>query len=214
MLRVGLTGGIGAGKSTASARFREMGAVVIDYDVLARLAISPGSPVLSELSNRFGPRLLNDDGELNRDALASLIFTNPAIRNEVESLIHPEVFRLAAQAEGEAVARDPNAVVVHDVPLLVEKGLAGWFDAVVVVEAEHDVKVRRLIERGLSEAQAEARIAAGATDAERAEVADYRLNGNGAPELLAAQIDGLWPNFSAKGAATRSRKAQGFPVRV
>lgn len=193
MLRVGLTGGIAAGKSTASQQFAKLGAVVIDYDQLAREAVAPGSPVLQQIADQLGSELIDSAGNLGRAQMAAKVFVDPRARQTLETLIHPRVFELAAVREAEAVRENPDAVVVHDVPLLIEKNLAQGFDAIVIVDTEEAVRERRLVEgRGLTEAEARARIAAGATDKQRREAADYILEGSGSAQSLADQVTDLW----------------------
>jgi dephospho-CoA kinase len=230
LLKVGLTGGIASGKSTAVARFRELGAVIIDYDVLAREAVAPGSPGLAAITVQFGSEMLDDDGRLDRTKMGELIFQDPAAQGELEAIIHPRVYELAAQAEETAIRHcerseaiqtpsgDPllrglqprsgfggsscgqrsKLVVIHDIPLLVEEHLENQFDVIVVVETEYPTRLERLITvRGLTTSQAQARIAAGATDAQRHLAGDVFLDGNGTPEQLRAQVDQLWECWSA-----------------
>jgi len=193
MLRVGLTGGIAAGKSTASQQFAQLGAVVIDYDQLAREAVEPGSPVLAQIAQQFGSELLDSAGQLDREQMAAKVFANPAARSQLEALIHPRVFELAAEREAQAIQADPQAIVIHDIPLLIEKDLVSNFDTVVIVDADEVTRERRLVEgRGLNRDQAQARIAAGATDEQRRAAADYLLDGAGSAQQLADQVTQLW----------------------
>lgn len=193
MLRIGLTGGIGAGKSVALARFEELGAVVIDYDVLAREAVEPGSVGLDGVVAAFGADVLLPDGHLDREALGTLVFADPAARERLNAVVHPEVRRLAAEREAAAATADARAVVVHDIPLLVETGDPDHFHLVVVVHAPLDVRLGRLVDgRGLGEADARARIAAQTDDAARLAAADVTLDGGRTPETLRAQVDVLW----------------------
>jgi dephospho-CoA kinase len=193
MQRIGLTGGIAAGKSTASAQFAKLGAVVIDYDQLSRDAVAPGSPVLTCISEVFGPEFIDDDGALNRQVMADRIFTDPAARQTLESLIHPRVFELASEIEADANRQNSDVIVIHDIPLLVEKNLGSGFDTVIIVHANEAIREKRLIEsRGLSPAEARARIKAGATDDERQNAGTHFLDGNASPENLQAQVTDLW----------------------
>ncbi|MET4223156.1 dephospho-CoA kinase [Oerskovia enterophila] len=193
MFRVGLTGGIAAGKSVALDRFAELGACVIDSDVLARDAVAPGTVGLAEVVEAFGETVLAPDGTLDRARLGTIVFSDDAARRRLNAIVHPEVRRLSAEREALVAARDPRAVVVHAIPLLVETGQAESFHLVAVVVAPEDVRVRRLVEsRGMSEDEARARIAAQATDDERLAAADVTLDGGGAPEVLRAQVDVLW----------------------
>lgn len=191
MLRIGLTGGIAAGKSTASGRFAELGALVVDHDVLARRAVEPGSAALVEIARAFGDRALRD-GALDRGALAAIVFHDPAARAQLDGIVHPYVFAMAKAADRQARATGTR-VVVHDIPLLVESGQGHDFSLVVAVEAAEDVRVERMVStRGMTRADAVARIRAQASDAERAAVADAVLDGNGSAEELREQVDRFW----------------------
>jgi dephospho-CoA kinase len=193
MFRIGLTGGIAAGKSVATTRLAELGAVVIDHDLLAREAVVPGSVGLAEIVEAFGPGVLTPDGSLDRPGLGALVFVDAAARTRLNDIVHPEVRRLSAEREAKAAAADPTAVIVHDIPLLVESGQAGHFHLVVVVHAPAEQRVRRLVEvRGLSEDAARARVASQASDDERLAAADFTLDGSGSEDDLRAQVDTLW----------------------
>ncbi|MCO7271967.1 MULTISPECIES: dephospho-CoA kinase [Cellulosimicrobium] len=199
MFRIGLTGGIAAGKSVALARFAELGAVVVDYDALSRDAVAPGTVGLDEVVEAFGPDVLDDDGALDRAALGRVVFGDAAARERLNAIVHPEVRRLAAEREAAAGAADPRAVVVHDIPLLVETGDPARFHCVVVVHTPVDVRVSRLVEgRGLTEDEALARVAAQADDASRLAAADVTLDGSGSPEALRVQVDELWARVRAE----------------
>lgn len=190
MLRVGLTGGIGSGKSTVAQRLSDLGAVVIDADVLAREVVTPGSRGFEAIVDRFGEGVLDDAGALNRPALGAIVFADEQARRDLEGITHP----LIARRTGELVAAAPDdAVVVHDVPLLVEKGYGPGYHVVVVVGADDGTRVKRLMRtRGMTEADARSRIAAQATDEERRAAADVWLDNDGPkPELLGA-VDALW----------------------
>jgi dephospho-CoA kinase len=189
MLRIGLTGGIGSGKSTVSALLAERGAVIVDADVLAREAVEPGSEGLAAVAEAFGPGVLTPDGSLDRPALAAVVFADPDARRRLDGIVHPLVRARAAEL---AAAAPADAVVVHDVPLLVETGQATSYDLVVVVAADVETRVARLVRRGLAEPDARARIAAQATDEQRNAVADVVLDNSGTPEQLAAQVDRFW----------------------
>lgn len=190
MLLVGLTGGIGAGKSAVAARLAELGAVVIDSDRLAREVVAPGTEGLAEVVARFGVGVLTPGGQLDRPALARLVFGDEPARRALEQIVHPRVRARAAEL---AAAAPPDAVVVNDVPLLVESGLAETFDLVVVVEAPVPLRVARLArDRGLDEAQARSRIAAQASDEQRRAVADVVLTNDGSLEQLRVAVDAAW----------------------
>jgi dephospho-CoA kinase len=189
VLRIGLTGGIGSGKSTVSALLAARGAVVIDADRIAREVVEPGTPGLAAVVEAFGDQMLRPDGSLDRPALAAVVFADAEARKKLDGIVHPLV--RARSIELAAVVPD-DAVVVHDVPLLVESGRTGAYDLVLVVQADPEVRVRRLIRRGLSEEDARARIAAQATDEQRRAVADVVLDNDGTEEELAAQVERFW----------------------
>jgi dephospho-CoA kinase len=189
VLRVGLSGGIGSGKSTVARRLVEHGAVLIDSDVLAREVVRPGSPGLAELVERFGDDILDADGALDRPALAGKVFNDDKARADLNAITHPKIRDLTAERMAQAPA---DAIVVHDVPLLVEVGYAPNYHLVVIVDAPEPDRVRRLIDRGLTEQDARARIAAQATDEQRREVADVWLDNSGSVDDVIAQVDALW----------------------
>jgi len=204
MQRIGLTGGIAAGKSVAARRFDELGAVVIDSDVLAREAVAPGSEGLAEVVETFGETVLDADGGLDRTALAALVFGDDERRRALEAIVHPVVRRLGAEREAAAATADPGAVVVHDIPLLVETGQADSFHLVVVVHAPALLRVERLVRlRGMDRQAAEARVAAQASDESRLQVADVVLDGSGTDEELRAQVDDLWDRLCVERAQER-----------
>lgn len=191
MLRIGLTGGIGAGKSTAAARFAELGATLIDHDVLARRAVEPGSAALVDIVHEFGDQIVVD-GELDRTALAQVVFRDLRARAKLQAIIHPYVFAMGDAADRAARAAGA-AVVVHDIPLLVETGSGSDFGLVVTVAAPVELRLKRLMEqRGMRHDEALARIEAQADDAARADVADVVLDGAGSVENLRAQVDECW----------------------
>ncbi|HZB67464.1 MAG TPA: dephospho-CoA kinase, partial [Ornithinibacter sp.] len=162
MLRVGLTGGIGSGKSTVSAQLASLGAVVVDADAVAREVVEPGMPAFAAVVERFGPEVLRPDGALDRPALGRLVFADPAALRDLEAITHPQIW---ARTEEIVAGARPDAVVVHDMPLLVEKGMGAEYHLVLVVGAAEEVRLRRLVDqRGMSEADARARIAAQADD--------------------------------------------------
>jgi len=190
MLRVGLTGGIAAGKSLVAARFADLGAVLIDADLLAREVVAPGTPGLAAVRAAFGAGVLGPDGGLDRAALAEQVFADPAARRRLNAIVHPLV---GARTEQLFAAVPPDAVVVHDVPLLVENGLAPSYHLVVVVTAPEAVRVRRLVaSRGFTAEQARARIASQADDAERRRAADVLLDSDRPRPAVLAEVDRLW----------------------
>jgi dephospho-CoA kinase len=192
---VGLTGGAGAGKSTVAARLRVLGAVVIDADALAREVLEPGSDGLAEVVKAFGDGVLHPDGSLDRAALAAVVFADPERRRRLEAITHPRIAGRTSELLADAPA---DAVVVHDIPLLVEKAMAPAYDLVVVVDAPEEERVRRLVRRGLPEDDARARIAAQATRADRKAVADVWLENNGSADELRAAVDALWKDRLAR----------------
>ena len=190
MLRIGLTGGIGAGKSTVSTAFEEYGGVIVDGDVIAREVVEPGTEGLAALVDAFGPAILLPDGALDRPKLASIAFSDEASRRTLNGIVHPLVAR--RRSELIAAAGD-DAIIVEDIPLLVESQMAALFPLVVIVHAEEDVRIARLIEhRGMTEADARARIAAQATVEQRRVVADVWLENSGTPGELVGQAHELW----------------------
>jgi dephospho-CoA kinase len=190
MLRVGLTGGIGSGKSTVAGRLAEHGAVLIDADKLAREVVEPGTPGLAQLVEAFGQEILASDGSLDRPKLASVVFNDEAQRQRLNGIVHPLVGRRTAEML--AAAAD-DAVVVHDVPLLVENNYAPMYHLVVIVHADVDERVHRLAStRGMPEQDARARIAAQATEEQRRAVADVWLDNSGTPDQILAKADALW----------------------
>jgi len=190
MLRIGLTGGIGAGKSALSATFAQCGAIIVDGDVIAREVVEPGTEGLAALVDAFGNDILLSDGSLDRPALATKAFRDDAARGVLNGIVHPLVGKRRAEIIA-AVAED--AVVVEDIPLLVESGMAPLFPLVVVVHADVEVRVRRLVEqRGMSEEDARARIAAQADDEQRRAVADVWLDNSGSPGELEQRARDVW----------------------
>ncbi len=190
MIRIGLTGGIASGKSAVAALLRDHGAVVIDADVLARQVVEPGTTGHAAVVGRFGPQVLQPDGSLDRARLGRVVFGDPAARRDLEEIIHP---RVRAEAARLTAAAPPGAVVVQMIPLLVETGQQGAFDLVVVVDVDPAVQLARLQARdGLTAAEAEARVRAQATRAERLAAADVVLGNNGTPADLAAEVERFW----------------------
>ena len=190
---MGLTGGLGSGKSAVAALFGEHGAVIIDADVVAREVVRAGTPGFAAVVARFGPGVVGPDGELDRAALARIVFADGAALDELNAIVHPLVGSRSAEL---AAAVPPGAVVVHDIPLLAENGLADRFDTVVVVEADREIRLARLAERGLTRAEAEARMAAQATDEQRRAIADEIVRNDDDLDSLARQIDRLWDRLS------------------
>ncbi|HEY8619080.1 MAG TPA: dephospho-CoA kinase [Dermatophilaceae bacterium] len=190
MLRVGLTGGIGSGKSTVAQRFLELGAVVVDADLLAREVVAVGSPGLAAIHQRFGDAVLAADGSLDRAALGEIVFSDPRARRDLEAITHPLI---GARTRAILESAAPERILVHDVPLLVEKDMTADYHLTVVVGADEDIRVARLTgERGFTAADVRGRIAAQASDRARRAAADAWLDNNGTQEALLAQVDALW----------------------
>lgn len=189
-VRIGLTGGIASGKSTVSAILRELGAVVIDADALAREVVEKGSPGLAAVVAEFGDSLLTPDGDLDRTAMGTLVFNDTSARRRLEAIVHPLVFERIVDLESHAPA---GAVVVHDIPLLAESGRADTFDAVIVVEAPADVQVERMMrDRGWTKADAQARIAAQASPEDRRAIATYVVDNTGSLADLRWQVEKIY----------------------
>lgn len=194
---MGLTGGIGSGKSEVARLLVKHGAVLVDSDVLAREAVAPGSAGLAAVAAEFGESVLRPDGSLDRARLGDIVFTDPARRGRLEAIIHPYVRARAAEISKTA---PPHAVVIHDVPLLTEKRLGDLYDVVVVVDTPAEVQLDRLRRRGMSEADAKARIEVQATREQRLAIADYVVENSGSLAQLAAEVDDLWSILSSAAA--------------
>ena len=198
MLNVGLTGGIGAGKSEVTRRFAAHGAVVIDADAIAREVVEVGMPGLDSVVAEFGREVLAADGSLDRAAVAALVFADPKARERLNAVVHPLVGQRVAELMAQVAATDPDAVVVHDVPLIVEAGIRDRYDLVVVVDAPVDVQLDRLTRlRGMTESDARARIAAQASREQRLEIADHVIVNDGDLAELDAQVTAVWDALTA-----------------
>lgn len=194
MRRIGLTGGIGSGKSTVAQLFAELGAYVIDADAIAREVVEPGTPGLAALVEAFGPAIRDGDA-LDRAALAQIVFENPQARQTLNAITHP----LIGARTAELMAELPDdAVLIHDVPLLVELGMQDAYDLVVVVDAPDELRVRRLVQRGLPEADARARIAAQAPRDQRLAAADIVIDNSGDLDSLREQVRSAWPEVARR----------------
>ncbi|TFC96967.1 MULTISPECIES: dephospho-CoA kinase [Cryobacterium] len=209
MYLIGLTGGIASGKSTVARRLVRHGAVHIDADHLARVVVEPGMPGLAKISDAFGTAVLLADGSLDRPALGAVVFRDPAARERLNAIVHPEVRALSNALIRDAEAEDPDAIVVYDVPLLVEAGVDHPFDLVVVTLADEQTRVRRMVElRGMEAGEAERRIRSQASDADRLSVADVVIDTGGTLEQTVAQVDALWDQVHAEG---EQRTVRGAP---
>ena len=197
-LHVGLTGGIGAGKSTVARLLAGHGAIVLDADLAARAVVEPGTDGLAEVAEAFGPEVLRADGSLDRTALASVVFADEERRKRLNAIVHPRV--RAWMAERAAAAPD-GSVVVQDIPLLVEAGLAPLFEFVIVVDADDDTRIARLVrDRGMTEPEARARIAAQAPREQRNAAADLLIDNSGTAGELDEAVAQLWRELDGKTA--------------
>lgn len=193
-MRVALTGGIACGKSTVAAILRELGAVVIDADEVARAVVARGTPGLAAVVAEFGPDALTANGELDRRRLAALVFGDERARRRLERIVHPLVFAESSRLEA---AADPGALVVHDIPLLVESGRAGTFDAVLVVDVPEHVQRERMVrDRGWSEDEARARLEAQASRQDRVAVATRVLDNRGSLSDLRREVEEVYAELS------------------
>ncbi|WP_435243785.1 dephospho-CoA kinase [Streptomyces cucumeris] len=200
MLKLGLTGGIGAGKSEVSRILSSYGAMLIDSDRIAREVVEPGTPGLAAVVAEFGPEVLTADGTLDRPRLGGIVFSDPERLRALNAIVHPLVRDRSAELEA---AAGPDTVVVHDVPLLTENGLAPLYDVVVVVDASPETQLDRLVRlRGMAEDEARARMAAQATRAERLAVADVVIDNDGPLEALEPRVREVWTDLLARAAGS------------
>ncbi|WP_040160977.1 dephospho-CoA kinase [Mobilicoccus massiliensis] len=213
MLSVGLTGGIGSGKSTVARRLTELGAVVVDADAVAREVIVPGSEGLRLVVERFGDEVLTEDGSLDRAALAGAVFGDSDARRDLEDITHPLIAARTAELFAEA---PEDAILVHDVPLLVEKNMGDRYHLVVAVDACPETRIERLADRGVPEADARARMSHQASDGARREAADVLLDNEGDERHLFEQVDALWHDrlvpFEANVRSGRIHRRADTPV--
>lgn len=202
MYLIALTGGIASGKSTVAARLVERGAVHIDADQLARQVVEPGTPTLAQVVDEFGPELLREDGSLDRGALGARVFSDPEALKRLNGIVHPAIWARTRALVQEATAADPEAIVVYDLPLLVEvegeRGLGQKFDLIVVVHADEDIRMQRMLElRGMTEEDASNRLRSQATDAERLAIADVVIDTSGSMGHTLEQADALYDRLRA-----------------
>ena len=188
MLVVGLTGGIGAGKSTVAELFARLGALVIDADQLARMAIERGSDGFADVMLRFGEEVIVN-GDIDRKKLAEIVFSDEQARKDLEAIVHPRVQALFAEAVADL---DHDDILIYEIPLLVETGAAEKFDHVITVESEIELRKERLLKKGLYISQIEKRMAAQATQASREAIADYVIRNDGDEDSLLRQVENLW----------------------
>ena len=193
MVRIGLTGGIGAGKSTVAGRLRELGATIIDADRLAREVVEPGTPGLAGVVEAFGSSVLLPDGRLDRPGLGRIVFGDAEKLARLNAILHPLIGERTRILIDDA---PPHAVLVHDVPLLVENQLSAGFQLVIVVDAPEPERIRRLVrDRGMTEDEARSRIRAQAGEAERRKIADVWIDNSGLPAETQAQVDDCWRDW-------------------
>ncbi len=194
---IALTGGIASGKSTVAARLAEHGAVVVDADALSREVVEPGEPALEAIRRRFGDGVIQPDGRLDRPALGRIVFADGAARHALNGIVHPAVIRRSHELFAAALAADPGAVIVYDVPLIDARGV-GEFDRIVVADAPAPVRLRRLVDlRGMTEDDARARIEAQLSDDARRALATDVLDTSGTLEQTLAAADALWARLAA-----------------
>jgi len=199
MLRVGLTGGIGSGKSAVAERLAALGAVVLDGDKAARAVVEPGTPGLARIAETFGTGVLREDGSLDRAKLAGIVFTDDAAREKLNAITHPLIHQHIVAAE-EAAVRDggADAIIVHDIPLLAEGQRSAEFHPVIVVDVPAELQVTRLAGRGLPEDQARARMAAQASREQRLAIADIVIDNSGTLEDLDRRVAEVWQDLRAR----------------
>jgi dephospho-CoA kinase len=196
---VGLTGGIGAGKSEVSRLLEEHGAVIVDADKIAREVVEPGTPGLAAVAEEFGDEVLAPDGSLDRPRLGAVVFADAERLAALNAIVHPLVGERSAELERQAAADSASAVIVHDVPLLTENGLAPLYDVVLVVDASPETQLDRLVRlRGMTEEDAQARMAAQATREERLAVADIVIGNDGPLEELETRVREVWDELCAR----------------
>ena len=202
-LRIGLTGGIGSGKSTAARYLADLGATVIDADALARDVVEPGTPGLAQITEHFGADILHEDGTLNRKALGEIVFADPTARHALEEIVLPRIAQRAAELLDAVPA---GKVGVYDMPLLVEQRAWKNFDAVIVVQAPHELRLERLEGRGVSREAALARMAQQASDEERRRVAHYVIYNDGSPQDLHRAVVRVWEQIAGHEPQQKSQK--------
>lgn len=198
MLVVGLTGGIGSGKSEVAKRLAALGAVVIDADAIAREVVAPGTPGLQQIVEEFGETVLAPDGSLDRERMAAVVFGDDDARRRLNGIVHPLVGAAMVQRTVRAGEHDPHAVVVNDVPLLAEGGLKDRYDVVLVVDVDPDTQLQRLEQRGMTLEDAKARIAVQATREDRLALADIVIDNTGDLAALDQRVQEVWSELRAR----------------
>jgi dephospho-CoA kinase len=203
VLTVGLTGGIGSGKSAAAQKLAALGAIIVDSDAIARDVVAPGTDGLAQVVQAFGEDILDTDGSLDRKRLAARVFDDDDARARLNAIVHPLVREQTINRFLAAAQSNPDGIVVNDVPLLVEGGLQDRYDVVVVVDAPEEVQLERLTgPRGMDEPDAKARIASQASRAERLAVADHVIDNSGDLDALDAEVDRVWDQLARRAART------------
>ncbi|SEM97618.1 dephospho-CoA kinase [Lihuaxuella thermophila] len=201
---LGLTGGIATGKSTVAAMLKERGAVLIDADQVARDVVEPGTEGLERIRERFGNGVIQEDGRLNRAALGKIIFKDEALRKELNRLLHPLIMEEMQQRTGSALAKNPHAIVIWDVPLLIEENLTQFVEKVIVVYVPESVQLQRLMKRNaLSEEEARERMAAQLSIEEKKRVADFVIDNSDSLEMTERQVDQLWNYLTLKSGSNQ-----------
>lgn len=200
MQLIALTGGIASGKSTVARRWQEHGAVIVDADVLARQVVEPGSPALDKIADYFGREVIADDGSLDRAALGAVIFGDSEARSALNRITHPAIGRLAQRQFDDAARNDADAIIVYDIPLLVESAQSlDRFVLVVTVEAEPAVRVQRLVEhRGMATSEAEERVASQATSLQRRSIADFVIDSSDSVADTEQRADEVWTRIAER----------------
>jgi dephospho-CoA kinase len=206
VLNVGLTGGIGAGKSEVTRRFADLGATIIDADALAREVVDVGTPGLTAVVAEFGEQMLAPDGSLDREKLAALVFNDDAARQRLNGIVHPLVGERVMQLMTDAQEHNPDGVMINDVPLIVEANVAERYDVIVVVDAPEETQLDRLTRvRGMTEADARARMSKQAGRDERLVIADHVITNDGDLDALQAQVEAVWSALSGRASEQVSR---------
>ncbi len=187
-----LTGGIGAGKSTVAKMLTERGAALIDADVLARRVVEPGTPALARIAQEFGDGVLGASGELDRAALADIVFADDSALAALNAIVHPAVREASRELKTRLITEGKHEVIIEDIPLLAESSGAREFDGVIVVHTPIELRLRRLQDRGMSMSEARARIDAQASDSQRLAIADFVIHNDGTLSELNEQVESLW----------------------
>lgn len=210
MLRVGLTGGPGSGKSTIARMFQARGAHIIDADEVARAVVQPGRPALEAIAKAFGPGVLNPDGTLNRTALGQIVFSDAEARARLNAIIHPRIFEEEDRLLRELEAQDPDGVVVLDAALLIEAGGMDRMDVVVAVDVDEETQLHRLVQKkGLSPSEARARLSAQLPTAQKVALAHHVIRNRDSLEATEAQVEALWAEFLARAREKKKRLTGG-----